>query len=69
MSNKLVNIQEPTGNTERPQSNIRTLNDIFEHPFLNLPFRAFFLLAPAFAIISLSAWLAFLNGIYQFFFK
>lgn len=66
MSNKLLNIQESVNNAEFNQVNVSKYERICQHPIFDLPFRSYFLLAPAFAIISLGLWLASLNGAYNF---
>ena len=65
MANNLIKIHEPTTQPENKNIQPETPS-LFDHVIFDLPFRAFFLLAPAFAIISLSIWLAFLNGWFNF---
>jgi uncharacterized protein involved in response to NO len=66
MTNKLIKIQEPC--STQPDNKQPSLNkkSVFKHVFFDLPFRTYFLLAPAFGITGLSLWLAFLNGLFNF---
>ncbi|WP_426369954.1 NnrS family protein [Pseudocolwellia sp. HL-MZ7] len=65
MTKNLLNIQEPD-NSKPTNSSSVAKKTIFEHVIFDLPFRSYFLLAPAFAIICLTLWLAFLNGVFSF---
>lgn len=66
MGSNILNIKEPVKNTESGQANVSKIERLYQHPILDLPFRSYFLLAPAFSIISLGLWLAFLNGVLNF---
>jgi uncharacterized protein involved in response to NO len=64
--NKLVSIQEPKSSAGLDSPAVKKNQPCFEHALFDLPFRSYFLLAPAFAIMSLGLWLAFLNGLFNF---
>lgn len=65
MTNNLLKIEEPVNSKSKTHS-LLTTKSIFAHVIFDLPFRSYFLLAPAFAIICLILWLAFLNGVFSF---
>lgn len=66
MTIKSLNIKNKKNNTTLNNSHTSQYERIFQHSIFDLPFRSFFLLAPAFAIISLALWLSILNGIFSF---